>query len=235
MGSFNVLQRTSDGMFNATSLLQQWNNENGEEKRDISNFWRTTNLKELMMEIVDNENIDVSSVSATYDNNSKEISVLENMDFDSLKKILSRTSRANKGKNAGTWMHPVLFIKFSMYLSPRFEYHVLKFVSDELIKYRGKAGDEYRKMCSSLMKIVGKENPQDVISKVARALNFIVFNNHEQNARNNNVSENLMRELIDMETRIAQLIDDDFITSFEDLISYLRRMWAKKYQPKCLN
>lgn len=59
-------------------------------------------------------------------------------------------------KNGGTWMHPILFVKFAMYLSPRFEYHVLKFVSDEMIRYRNDAGDAYKELSSAIMRIVPK-------------------------------------------------------------------------------
>ena len=44
MGVFQVIQRTSDGYFNATSLLQQWNTTNVDEKRDLDNFWKSTHL-----------------------------------------------------------------------------------------------------------------------------------------------------------------------------------------------
>ncbi|MBC7407182.1 MAG: KilA-N domain-containing protein [Arcicella sp.] len=37
-------------------------------------------------------------------------------------------SKANKGVNAGTWMHPILFIDFAMWINPKFKVKVLKFV-----------------------------------------------------------------------------------------------------------
>ncbi len=33
MGNFNVIQRTKDGMFNATDLLKQWNSFNSQQNR----------------------------------------------------------------------------------------------------------------------------------------------------------------------------------------------------------
>jgi hypothetical protein len=55
MGNFYVIQRTSDEMFNSTSLMKQWNNAHPEEKRTIDDFWKTTNLNKLMSEIAENE------------------------------------------------------------------------------------------------------------------------------------------------------------------------------------
>lgn len=120
MGNFNVIQRTSDGYFNATHLLRQWN-ENAKSKpvnstdlkeRRLDAFWDSTNLDQLMSEIAENE------------------LNFKSQNFGDLKNALSKTCRGKK--NGGTWMHPVLFIKFAMYLSPRFEYHVLKFVADDM-------------------------------------------------------------------------------------------------------
>lgn len=55
MGNLDVIQRTSDGYFNATYLLKRWNTTNPEEKRELDNFWKSTNLNELMSEIAENE------------------------------------------------------------------------------------------------------------------------------------------------------------------------------------
>lgn len=63
MGNFNVVQRTSDGFFNATHLLKQWNDNAKSKsvestdlkKRDLDNFWKSSNLDQLMSEIAENE------------------------------------------------------------------------------------------------------------------------------------------------------------------------------------
>lgn len=128
MGNLTVNQRISDAMFNATDLLKQWNNSNPNEIRRLDTFWESTHLDKLMYEIAVNE----------LNFNSR--------NFGELKKALSTI---NEGKYGGTWMHPILFIKFAMYLSPKFEYHVLKFVSDQLIEFRHKSGDSYNVLGSA--------------------------------------------------------------------------------------
>lgn len=156
MGNFNVVQRTSDGFFNATHLLKQWNDNAKSKsvestdlkKRDLDNFWKSSNLDQLMSEIAENE------------------LNFKSWNFGDLKNALSKTCRGKK--NGGTWMHPVLFIKFAMYLSPRFEYHVLKFVSDEMIRYRNDAGDAYKELSSAVMKIVPKDYMPKAMKKPRR-------------------------------------------------------------------
>src|SRR5690606_15811952 len=56
---------------------------------------------------------------------------------------------STRGKNGGTWMHPYLFIDFAMWVNPKFKVQVIKFVYDELIKYRHNAGDNYKLLSES--------------------------------------------------------------------------------------
>ena len=219
IGKFNVIQRTSDGYFNATNLLKQWNesiktksqNFGDLKTRDLDNFWKSTNLTQLMSEIAKNE-LDFKSV-----------------EFTELKNALSKTCRGKK--NGGTWMHPILFIKFAMYLSPKFEYHVLKFVSDEMIRYRNDAGDAYNELSSAVMKIVPKDYMPKAMKKIGEALNWIIFNGHEKLLRNKHGDERKQRELWQLEKKIADLINEGFITAFDPLIDYLRKLYEKKNNP----
>ena len=219
MGNFNVIQRTSDGYFNATHLLKQWN-ENAKSKsvnstdlkeRRLDAFWDSTNLNQLMSEIAENE-LDFKS-----------------QNFGDLKNALSKTCRGKK--NGGTWMHPILFIKFAMYLSPRFEYHVLKFVADEMIHYRNGAGDAYRELGSAVQKIVPKDFMPKAMKKVGEALNWVIFNQHEKMIRNKQGDESKQRELWQLEKKVADLINEGFITNFDNLIAYLRRQYSKRNYP----
>lgn len=215
MGVFQVIQRTSDGYFNATSLLQQWNTTNADEKRDLDNFWKSTHLNKLMSEIAENE-LNFKSV-----------------EFTELKKVLSSAARGKK--NGGTWMHPILFIKFAMYLSPRFEYHVLKFVADQMIQYRKDAGDAYKELSSAVMTIVHKDFMPRAMKKIAEALNWIVFNGHERMMRNRQGEELKQRELWQLEKKVSDLINEGFITNYDDLLLYLRKLYIKKNSPGIFN
>lgn len=219
MGNFNVVQRTSDGYFNATYLLKQWN-DNAKSKsvnstdlktRDLDNFWKSTNLDLLMSEIAKNE------------------LGFKSRNFGDLKNALSKACRGKK--NGGTWMHPILFVKFAMYLSPRFEYHVLKFVADEMIRYRNEAGDAYRELSSAVQKIVPKGFMPVSMKKVGEALNYVVFNQHEKMLRNKQGDEKKQRELWQLEKKVADLINEGFITSFDNLIAYLRKQYSKRNSP----
>lgn len=51
----------------------------------------------------------------------------------------------------GTWMHPLLYIDFCMWISLEFKTMALKFVLDGLIKTRHSAGDFYNEMSAAIM------------------------------------------------------------------------------------
>lgn len=206
MGKFNVIQRTKDGMFNATDLLRQWNTSSG-EKKEIYKFFDNENTRQFVEALILEENL-----------NTQNSAYLK-----------------SRGKNGGTWMHPILFIKFAMWLNPRFEVQVIKFVSDEMIRYRNEAGDAYKELSSAVMKIVPKDFMPQAMHKIGEALNWIIFNAHEKMLRNKHGDESKMRELCQLERKVADLINDGFITRYDNLINYLRNQYDKRCYPRVFN
>lgn len=57
---------------------------------------------------------------------------------------------AKRGRNGGTWMHPLLFIDMALAISPKLKLEAYKWLYDELLKYRNDSGDSYRLMCDAL-------------------------------------------------------------------------------------
>ena len=203
MGRFIVLQRTSDGYFNATKLIEQWNNSSS-DKRYLDNFWKGHHLVELMSEIAENE-LGFKSV-----------------DFTELKSVLAKTKRGKY--ESGTWMHPILFIKLAMYLNPRFEYQVIRFVYDELIKFRHLAGDNYNVLTAAIAKL-----PDCDYRETAIAIQWIVFNRTGKELRQQ-ATQMELAEISDIENKLAYAIDMGFIKNQAELIITLRKMYNEKYR-----
>lgn len=202
MGNLEVIQRTIDGYFNATKLVKLWNEHNSSNK-ELKKYFENDSTKELIATIVEKENL-----------NGQKSPYL--------------TSR---GKCGGTWVHPVLFIDLAMWLNASFKYDVIKFVSDEMIRYRNEAGDAYKELGSAIQAIVPRCFMQKAMKKVAEALNWVVFNSHERMLRNKHGDEGKQRELFQLEHKVADLINEGFITRFDDLIAYLRRLYQKRNNP----
>lgn len=205
MGDFTVMQRTSDGMFNATELLKQWNAKSPSERK-MDNFFKLKGTEGFVITIQERENLNTP-------------------------KLVYLKSR---GKNGGTWMHPLLFIDFAMWINSEFKYDVLKFVYDQLIAYRNEAGDTYKEMCSNIATLTTKERVQFIIQSTARNINHIVYGNHERNIRNQKAEESLMRELVALQKKVSMYIEDEVIKDERGLNKLLRITWRRKYEPKSL-
>lgn len=204
MGEFDVIQRTSDGMFNATALLKAWNNHSG-QKKDVAHYFENNATEEFVSAILSEES------------------------FNSRNSVYLKS----RGKyNGGTWMHPLLFIDFAMWLNPTFKVKVLRFVYDQLIQYRNDAGDSYKEMASAICKIVPKGEQAKAIKEISMANNHIIYGTHEKEIRNKQAEEGKIKQLDELQTDITKLISDGFICNYSSLLNYLRRKWTQKYQPK---
>lgn len=192
MGEFDVMQRTKDGMFNATALLKQWNKSSG-MKKELKKFFENKATQEFLQVI-----------------ESKEIPNRQNSAY-----------LTTRGQNGGTWMHPFLFIDFAMWLNAEFKYEVIKFVYDQLIQYRNDAGNTYKSMATAICKITPKGEQAKAIQDISKANNHIVYGTHEKEIRNKQAEESKVKELTELQTDITKLINDGFISSYDSLMSYL--------------
>lgn len=212
MGDFEVKQRINDSMFNATALVDQWNRLNPDKKKRVQSFWddNKNSIHEFMLEMDSDLN----------NRNSGDFQII---DFQLLKSKYTDTKRGKY--NGGTWMNPYLFIKFAMWISPKFEYHVVKFVYDQLIQCRHKAGDNYKKLNSAIRVF---RPDVDQRKEVARAINYIVFKKHERGLRDTATEDQLQR-IHELESSYSDFIERGYIRSYKQLMTELRKEYQKEY------
>lgn len=222
MGNFDIFQRTSDGYFDANLLLGQWNKSElrGTKRRQqMSEFTSSPKTKEFIDTISRRESHERKTVQG---------------DFQSIKEVKGRMTKNGKTKDQ-VWMHPFLFIDFAMWINAEFKYDVIKFVYDQLIQYRNEAGDSYKDMAAAICGIVDKAETVKSIKEIARANNYVIYNNHEALLRNKDADELKMRELCELQRDISKLINQGFIKSFDNLKGYLRKLWCDRWMPKPLS
>ena len=200
MGTFKVTQRTKDSFFNATELLKQWNKYSG-QKKEISKFFELENTKHFIDRLIEKENL-----------NTHDLAYLK-----------------TRGKYGGTWMTPILFIKFAMWINVDFEIDVIKFVYDNLMAFRNNAGDNYIGLTNAAQRLNNCNYPQ-----LAKGLNWIVFNKHEKEIRQI-ATQDQLKELNDIQKKLAFALDMGYIKSFDELLNEMRRMWHIKYSALSLN
>lgn len=212
MGDFEVKQRINDSMFFASHLLEQWNKntDNGSRKR-IDKFLTKKETTAFVDEIKTREAIGQKIPLA---------------DFQEVKEpyviIKGRNTKDGKTKDK-VWMHPYLFIDFAMWLNPSFKYDVIKFVYDQLIQCRHKAGDNY-KLLNSAIEVFKPTIEQR--KTIAKAFNYTVFRRHEKGLRDTATEEQL-EAIHKLEDKYSMLISDGYIKTYDQLLFVLRKEYYK--------
>lgn len=202
LGMFIVQQRTKDGMFNATALLKQWNEAKGMSK-NIAHYFEMEGTKEFVKALMEKENF-------------------------TCRDSVYVKSKARMDRGGGTWMHPIMFIDFCMWVNSSFKVDVIKFVFDQMIKYRNESGEAYKALSAAIYSIVSKEQMKDAMCRVSKGINYIVFGEHYAMVRNAHGDEEQQRALFELERKVADLINEGFIDSINGVMSYLRYKWNDK-------
>jgi hypothetical protein len=198
MGS-KISQRTKDSYFNATELLAVYNNNSRIQKR-FKDYWENNSTKEFVNEL--EKDLFYNGQNSAY---LESASIYENNPI-----LLPKSYETKRGKGGSTWMHPYLFVDFSMWLSPQFKLQIIKWVYDNLINFRNQAGDYYKEMCDTICKkyeLFYKEKPNYLVYiKEANFINSLVYNQYKGGMRNE-LSENELNLLNQLQKINIKLID----------------------------
>ena len=203
LADFTVEQRTKDGYFCLTGLLNNWNLKMG-TKKELKDYFENKATQEFVKALADEENLH----------------------GDKSPYVKSKASLVRGG---GTWGHPLLFIDFAMWLNPHFKVKVLKFVSDQMLTYRNEAGDAYKQLSSAMSKICTPHQMKRYMPILGKGINYIVAGHHGHQLRNEYGTEEKQKEYFELEKQVAMLVNEGFLRTPEDVANYLRRKFQNKY------
>lgn len=79
-----------------------------------------------------------------------------------------------KGKNGGTWVHPLIIIDIAMWLNPEFKYKALSWLKDNLIQNRDDSGESYKKMSGVLYEKFEYNKIHFLIKEIAKRIKQVV-------------------------------------------------------------
>ena len=204
LANFTVEQRTKDAFFNATNLLKQWNGQPDVAQRKMDNYFASSKTVEFIQTIMERENLHTP-------------------------KMVYVKSKARSDRGGGTYMHPLLFIDFAMWLNPKFKVKVLKFVSDQMLSYRNEAGEAYKELASAMQKICTPHEMKKYMPIIGKGINYIITGKHEHQLCNEYGTEETQKEYFLLERQVAMLIDDGFLKTPEEAVNYLREKFQRKY------
>lgn len=164
----------------------------------------------------------------------EEQGVISNSDFSEFEKdievqgVVRFLKGANVYKVTGNresrtvWCDPYIWVLIAMELNPKLYAKVVTWLTDGLILNRIEAGEFYK----DFARAIAPWKPD--YAKVAKSLNYVVFNRHESGIRNTATKEQLSA-LIDIEKKMAWSIDMGDINTEKELINRLRKVWHKKF------
>lgn len=214
LGMFNVIQRTEDSYFEANRLLLEWNNVKHATRRRMDDFLNSSKTKEFIEEIEEQESNPVE----------------KNLHTENQAVVIIKGRKTKNGQTPNrVFMHPYLFIDFAMWLNPKFKYHVIKFVYDQLIDLRHTAGDQ-----NNLLRyaVAAKWHPlPEYFRSLNMGLNHIVFGKHVKGIRNT-ASEEQLNDLNNLQNIFVYNVKSNIITNEKKLLLELRKEYARRYVPE---
>lgn len=229
MGEFDVLQRTMDGMFNATALLAQWNAVGGNRRKQMKDFLNTKPTQEFVIALRERlfEKSDEAKRMYPHLSISDLVpSVPMMVPSDQVVQIKKNGQITSQGRVADeVWMHPLLFIKFACWINPRFEVRVLEFVQDQLILYRNRIADSHRRWTDMLQKLGCRDRQY---AAVQRDLNLAVFGESYEGIRDHATEEQLLR-MRELENSVAEAVEFGLLKNMVDVGSYLRKVYDRDF------
>lgn len=201
MGSLNEL----------VSIGNDYRLENGKEPMRMDKILELKGISEYIVMLENKENF-----------NSPESGDLEIANIKAVKNVL----KTKRGKYGGTWSHLNIMVRVAIEMNPEFADDVITtFVKGKLLEYRDIAGDDF-KILSSAIKIFEPTTSDRM--RMARGLNYIVFNTHYRDIRNTGTTEQL-KEMVDIQQKLAFAIDMSYIRTFDELVIEMRKMYFKKW------
>ena len=107
-------------------------------------------LHKIGSSVRDSSGLPKKQMAAYFNLNSTKEMINELCMIENIK--ISEAKKAGRGKNGGTWVHPIIFIDMAMWYSPEIKVRILKWVRDGLLLARDESGDEFKDMMSELRK-----------------------------------------------------------------------------------
>lgn len=219
---YKIRQQTKDGMLNLSDLQEAYTRArivNGWTDRDISNILNSDVNKERIFYILEKQGFIKPHIRG----------FMERVNNEGLAKYLKslgvwKTTGARHTKTV--WINPYIWVMVAMEMNPMLYGEVIGWLTDSLIINRIEAGNFYKELSRAITKF---ENVDYVA--MARALNYCIFNKHETGLRNLATKEEL-KDMQDLEGKMAFAIDMGYINSFDELLAELRKIWNKKWNDK---
>ncbi len=220
-----IRQETKTGFLNLSDLSEAYTHAR------VKNGWAEKNIDRIMNDNIETIYYLLEKQGVIKLQMRSFIEEVESKGFARYMKSIGAYKTTGARQSKTVWVNPYIFVMVAMDLNPLFKANVIGWLTDQLILNRIEAGN----FCKALNVSVQKFNPDgNNFITLAKALNHIAFNRHEAGIRNTGTKEQL-KELANIEEKMAFAIDMGYIKSFDTLLEELRRIYRNKYNNKAIN
>jgi hypothetical protein len=215
-----IRQETKTGFLNLSDLTEAYT------QARVRNGWVEKNIDRIMVDNIETIFYLLEKQGVIKLQMSSFMETVKDKGFAKYMKSIGAYKTTGARKTKTIWVNPYIFVMVAMDLNPLFKAHVIGWLTDQLIINRIEAGN----FCKALNSSIQKFHPDGTqYMTLAKALNHIIFNKHEAGIRNTGTKEQL-RDLANLEEKMAFAIDMNYITSFDMLLSELRKIYQSKYK-----
>lgn len=215
-----IRQETKTGFLNLSDLSEAYT------QARVKNGWAEKNIDRIMNDNVETIYYLLSKQGFITLQMSSFIETVKEVGFAKYMKSIGAYKTTGARHTKTVWVNPYIFVMVAMDLNPLFKANVIGWLTDELIINRIEAGN----FCKALNASIQKFNPNgNEYMTLAKALNHVVFGRHEAGIRSTGTKDQL-KELANIEEKMAFAIDMGYIMSFDMLLKELRRIWNYKYK-----
>lgn len=165
LDGFPIRQTTKDYFFNATDLVNAYNQLNPWKEKRLDKYFELWSVWELIQavwkDVIKNSNPQDSG----YLKNQQQLLLPDLVDVN-MKDLVMKTKRWNNG---WTWVHPYIFLDIAMWLSVDFKVMCYGWLYDNLIKFRDEAWDNYKLVTAAIA------DTWESFIEEAKMMNQVVF------------------------------------------------------------
>lgn len=210
-----------------TSFLSVTDLQEAYTRKRIEIGWKEKRVEDILSNKNNAERIFYILEKQGYDIKTDFPGFMESVEKESLIKVMKKLKAyktIGRGENRRTVCDPYIWVLIALELNPMLYAEVVTWLTDRLILNRIEVGNWYNTLSRAVSRF---DNPD--YQRMARGLNWIVFNDHERNLRNYASNEEL-KELDYLQHSLVMMMDMGYIKSFNDLLRVMRDMYKKKWR-----
>ena len=209
-----VFQRTDNGLYNLTGLIEQYNSTFPENKKQLADFLRLKSTKELQ-EKIEKKFYGISQ---------------KRCESDNYECVLFKTVRTRTGGRPKDTVYgnQYLFFELALWLNVDYRIEAYDMLLNDPIIERNVIGDGYKEFSSCCNKI-GCKTPDDY-KNMARCLNCAVLGVNRQTEQRNSLTKEECIKLGQLQNSFITAVENGWITTIDDAKKFFRNEYNKNYK-----